>query len=105
MDLLTLIHSEQAGNIQLVVNAKDLCDLLDRAMEFAKREIMERDEPKFYTREELEAVLHVSAPTIYAYRQKGLLPEPEKIGGRVLYDKAKVRDMLSKSKKLRKIIQ
>ena len=99
MDLNTIIRSDNAANIQLVVTAKDLRDLLDGAMKFAMQTIKERDEPTYYTREELAAVLHVSQPTLLEYRKKGWLPEPVKIGGRVLYDKAKVRDLSARIKK------
>lgn len=109
MDLNSIIHSDNAANIQLVVNAKDLRDLLDGAMAFAMKTIKEREEPSFYTREELAEMLHVSQPTILSWRKKGLLPEPAVIDeGRVLYDKAEVRRCLEKSRnpKLRtKIIQ
>jgi len=91
MDLNAIIRSDNAANIQLVVNAKDLRDLLDAAMEFATQKIKERDEPSYYSREELLEVLHVTDPTLNDYRKKGLIPEPVKIaGGKVLYDKAKV---------------
>lgn len=100
MDLNSIIRSEQAANIQLVVNAKDLRDLLDTAMAFAKQEIKESNEPTFYSREELAELLHVSDPTIISYRKKGLLPEPVLLNGRVLYDKAKVREFIKKSSKL-----
>lgn len=95
MDLNSIIRSDGAANIQLVVNAKDLRDLLDGAMAFAMKKIKERDEPEYYTREELAKVLHVSLPTIYEYRKKGVIPEPVKIGDRVLYDKAKVHEAIS----------
>ena len=103
MDLNTLIHSENAGNIQLVVNAKDLRDLLDGAIAFAMQRIKEQDEPTYYTRNELAAVLHVSQPTLLEYRKKGIIPEPVKINGRVLYDKAQVRNVLAKNMKFKTI--
>lgn len=103
MDLNTLIHSENAGNIQLVVNAKDLRDLLDGAIAFAMQRIKEQDEPTYYTRNELAAVLHVSQPTLLEYRKKGIIPEPVKINGRVLYDKAEVRNSLAKNMKFKTI--
>ena len=103
MDLNTLIHSENAGNIQLVVNAKDLRDLLDGAIAFAMQRIKEQDEPTYYTRNELAAVLHVSQPTLLEYRKKGIIPEPVKINGRVLYDKAQVRNALAKNMKFKTI--
>ena len=98
MDLNTLIHSDAADKIQLVVNAKDLRDLLDGAMAFAMKTIKERDEPTYYTRGEAAALLHVSAPTLIRYRKKGLIPEPVTIEGRVLYEKAAFRKAMESNK-------
>ena len=99
MDLTTIIHSENADKIQLVVSAKDLRELLDRAMQFAIQQQQERDEPKYYTREQLrDDVLHVSDATLRNYRKKGIMPEPITLGGRVLYDKAEVRKALDDKK-------
>lgn len=100
MDLNTIIRSDNAPGIQLVVSAKDLRDLIDTAMEFAMKTISERDEPKYYTREELLGLLHVSDPTLMKYRDKGLIPNPVTIGGRVLYDKAEVREAIQKNNRL-----
>lgn len=94
MDLNSIIRSDGAEKVQLVVNAKDLRDLLDGAMAFAMKTIKERDEPEYYTRDELARVLHVSLPTIYEYMKKGMIPRPLKIGDRVLFDKAKVREAI-----------
>lgn len=95
MDLNALIYSENAANIQVVVNGKDLRDFADSLIEFATRKIKERDEPEYYTREELLEKLHVTDPTLNEYRKKGLIPEPVKIaGGKVLYDKAKVLEAI-----------
>ena len=90
MDLNALIYSENAANIQVVVNAKDLRDFADRLMAFATQKIKERDEPDYYTRQELQQLLHVSEPTILKWREKGFLPMPSTIDGRVLYNKAEV---------------
>lgn len=99
MDLNSIIQSENAGSIQLVVTAKDLKDLLDGAIAWGMKTIKERDEPRYYTREQLrDEVLHVSDPTLRKYREKGLIPEPVTIGGRVLYDKAEVRKALEEGK-------
>lgn len=88
MDLNSIIRSEGAEKIQIVVTAKDLRELLDGAMAFAMKTIRERDEPTYYTREEVQELLHVSAPTLINYRKKGIVPEPVTIEGRVLYEKA-----------------
>ena len=95
MDLNAIIYSDNAANIQLVVNAKDLRDFADSLVEFATKKIKERDEPTYYSREEMLDLLHCSDPTLNSYREKGLIPEPIKVdGGKVLYDKAKVREAI-----------
>lgn len=96
MDLNSIIYGDNAQNIQLVVNAKDLRDFVNNIIEFAKMEIKERNEPRYYTRAELrDEILHVSDPTLINYRKRGLIPEPIKIGGKVLYDKAEVMKALT----------
>lgn len=105
MDLNSIIRSENAANIQLVVSAKDLRDLLDGAIKWGMKTIKERDEPTYYTREELQELLHCSAPTLMRYRKKGLIPKPTVIGGRVLYDKAKVREVMADGKLKMKVRQ
>lgn len=98
MDLNEIIRSDNAANIQLVVNAKDLRDLLDGAIAFATTKIKQSNEPEYYTRKELAALLHISQPTIYAYRKKGMLPEPVKVGDKVLFDKAKVHEAIKRNR-------
>ena len=95
MDLNALIYSDNAANIQVVVSAKDLRDFADALMAFATQKIKERDEPTYYTREELEELLHCSTPTLLSYRRQGLIPEPVTMGGKTLYDKAKVREAMT----------
>lgn len=90
MDLNALVYSDNAANVQLVISAKDLRDFADNLIEFASKKIKERDEPDYYTRQELQNLLHVSEPTILKWREKGLLPMPSTIEGRVLYNKAEV---------------
>ena len=102
MDLNSIIRSEGAANIQLVVSAKDLRDLLDGAMAFAMKTIKERDEPTYYTREEAAELLHVSAPTLINYRKKGIIPEPVTIEGRVLYEKAAFHKAIEENIRLRR---
>lgn len=98
MDLHSIIYSDEAPKIQLVVNAKDLRDFAESIMAWGMKTIKERDEPTYYTREEMMELLHVSDPTIRDYRKKGLIPKPVTVGGRVLYDKAKVREALTKNR-------
>lgn len=105
MDLNALMHSDNAANIQVVISAKDLRECFESWMKFATQKIKERDEPTYYTREELLEVLHVTDPTLNEYRKKGLIPEPVRMaGGKVLYDKAKVREAIESGQiKLKRI--
>lgn len=99
MDLNALMHSDNAANIQVVISAKDLRECFESWMKFAIQKIKERDEPTYYTREELLELLHVTDPTLNEYRKKGIMPEPVKMaGGKVLYDKAKVREAIESGK-------
>ena len=92
LDLNSIIHSRNAANIQLVISAQDLRECFESWMKFAMTTIQERDEPKYYTREQLrDEVLHVSDPTLRSYIKRGLIPEPVRIGSRVLYNKAEVK--------------
>lgn len=106
MDLNALVYSDNAASVQLVISAKDLRDFADNLIEFATKKIKERDEPTYYSREELLDVLHVTDPTLNEYRKRGLIPEPIKIaGGKVLYDKAKVLEAIESGQiKLRRRI-
>ena len=92
MDLNNILYSPNAANIQVVVNADELRKCFENFTEWGMQRIKERDEPTYYTREELQELFHVTAPTIMNWRKKGILPEPAIVAGRVLYDKAKVRD-------------
>lgn len=98
MDLHNILYSPNAANIQVVINAEELRKCFDDLARFIMQRIQEHDEPQFYTREQLADMLHVSVPTIYNYRKKGLLPEPVTIEGRVLYEKAQVRKCIESGK-------
>lgn len=98
MDLHSIIYSQNAANIQVVINAAELRKCFEDLARFIMQRIQEHDEPQFYTREQLADMLHVSVPTIYNYRKKGLLPKPVTIEGRVLYDKAQVRQYIESGK-------
>ncbi len=98
MDINALVYSDNAANVQLVISAKDLRDFADRLVAFATQKIKEADEPDYYTREELMEKLHVSDPTLRSYREKGLIPKPVTIGGRVLYNKAEVNKAIEERK-------
>ena len=98
MDLHNILYSPNAANIQVVINAADLRKCFENLEQSIMQRIQEHDEPQFYTREQLAEVLHVTAPTIYKWRNKGLLPQPVTMNGRVLYEKAKVRQSIESGK-------
>lgn len=98
MDLNALMHSENAANIQVVISAKDLRDCFESWLKFATQKIKERDEPTYYTREELEGLLHITPPTLIKYRKEGRVPEPMLVGGKLLYDKAEVHRKIEEGK-------
>ncbi len=103
MDLHTILYSPNAANIQVVINAEELRKCFEKFTDWGMKRIKERDEPTYYSREELLQLLHCSDPTLLRYRRKGIIPEPVTIEGRVLYDKAKVREaMLSGNIRLKR---
>lgn len=94
MDIYSVINSPNADNVQLVVSAADLKKCFDDLRSWCIKCIKEETEPSYYTREQLQELLHISAPTLISYRRKGLLPDPVTIEGRVLYEKSAVRHAL-----------
>ena len=98
MDLHSILYSPNAANIQVVINADELRKCFESFTEWGMQRIRESNEPTYYTREELQNLLHVSSPTLLKYREKKLIPEPVTIEGRVLYDKAAVREALNAGK-------
>ena len=82
----------------MVINAEDLRKCFEDFTAWGMQQIKERDEPTYYTRDEVEQLLHVTAPTLMNYRKKGLIPEPVTIEGRVLYDKAEIHKAIADNK-------
>ena len=84
----TLIDSLIALEIELILNADQ------------SYYVRWADEPGYLSLEMWKKkesdLLHVSDPTLLEYRKKGLIPDPVKVDGRVLYDKAEVREALKK---------
>lgn len=101
VDLNSILHSENAANIQLVINAQDLRECFESWMQFALQQQKEREEDPYYTREQLAKMLHVSAPTLISYRKKGLIPKPIILDGRTLYRKAEVNEAIEGNVRLK----
>lgn len=98
MSLNEIIHSPNAAQIQVVINAEDLRKCFEDFTAWGIQRMKERDEPTYYTREEVEQLLHVSSPTLMNYRKKGLIPEPVTIEGRVLYDKGQLHQAVANNR-------
>lgn len=103
MDLQMLIQSDNAQNIQVVINAADLKKCFDDLRKWCIDFIKEETDPQYLTRKEIEKRLHISTVTVYSWVKKGWLPEPVKINGRVLWEKSKVRDYINSNTKIKYI--
>ncbi|MDH6312492.1 excisionase family DNA binding protein [Parabacteroides sp. PFB2-10] len=56
-----------------------------------------KQEPKFYTRKETAAMLHITLPTLSRLTNDGLL-QAKKIGSRVLYDAAAIDEAVKEER-------
>jgi hypothetical protein len=61
--------------------------------DYAPKEAPAPEEPRYYTRDEVATMLHVSLTTLTKWRQAGTLT-PVKIGGRTLYPSESVKKAL-----------
>lgn len=61
--------------------------------DYAPKEAPTPEEPRYYTRDEVATMLHVSLTTLTKWRQAGTLT-PVKIGGRTLYSSEGVKKAL-----------
>ncbi len=55
------------------------------------RQLQEEAKPRYYSRQEVAELLHVSLPTIHAMMNAGALT-PQRLGGRVLFSAAAVEE-------------
>jgi len=76
----------------------DLCaPLIDAFVEKVAvrvRQLQEAAKPRYYSRQEVADLLHVSLPTVHAYVHQGLLT-PTKVNGRVLFSAQAVDDAVA----------
>jgi hypothetical protein len=57
----------------------------------------QKEEPKFYTREEAAQLLKITLPTLHSWTVKGLIRK-SKIQNRVLYEDSEIERMILKQK-------
>ena len=85
--------------IGITTNELDAC--IYSAMKRVVTEMLEDGEKKsnpiFLSRKETASMLHISIPTLWAMGKKGILT-PQRIGGKVLYDKGDVLNFLANGK-------
>jgi hypothetical protein len=69
----------------------------------ASTEQVSDTEPKFYTRDELKRILHISLPTIDRYAKLGII-NGSRVGNRILFPKDSIQEAMKtmKSEKFRR---
>ena len=91
--LHTICNNQGAGQTLLVVTAEDLREF---ALDVA-REIMQQNEPQYFTRKELLDYLGVCARTLWSYEDDGIITAKE-VGKQKRYLKADIYKAIEEGK-------
>ena len=99
MDSYRLVQKEDTGSTLFMVSAGDLKEWAESLIKDTIALVESKYEPKYYTREELSNILHVSVQTIDNYCKKNIL-SPIKMAGtgkkaKVHFDENEVRKAIS----------
>ena len=102
LDINRLLQKEDRGSTLFMVSADDLKEWAKSLIKETIELVESKYEPKYYTREELSNILHVSVQTIDNYCKKNTL-SPIKMAStgkkaKVLFDQSEVRNAISKQK-------
>ena len=102
IDIYRLLQKEDTGSTLFMVSAGDLKEWAESLIKDTIALVESKYEPKYYTREELSNILHVSVQTIDNYCKKNIL-SPIKMAStgkkaKVLFDQSEVRNAISKQK-------
>ena len=102
IDIYRLLQKEDTGSTLFMVSAGDLKEWAQALIKDTMELVESKYEPKFYTREELSNILHVSVQTIDNYCKKNIL-SPIKMAStgkkaKVLFEQNEVRNAISKQK-------
>ena len=102
IDIYRLLQKEDTGSTLFMVSAGDLKEWAQTLIKDTMELVESKYEPKYYTREELSNILHVSVQTIDNYCKKNIL-SPIKMAStgkkaKVLFDQSEVRNAISKQK-------
>ncbi|MBQ7451571.1 MAG: helix-turn-helix domain-containing protein [Prevotella sp.] len=91
--LNTICNTANAGQTLLVISAEDLRQF---AMDIA-REVMQQNEPQYFTRKELMDYLGVCSRTLWGYENEGIITAV-KIGRQNRYNKAEIFEAVDEGK-------
>ena len=99
LDINRLLQKEDRGSTLFMVSADDLKEWAESLIKDTIALVESKYEPKYYTREELSNILHVSVQTIDNYCKKNIL-SPIKMAStgkkaKVLFDQNEVRKAIS----------
>ena len=99
LDINRLLQKEDPGSTLFMVSAGDLKEWAQALIKDTMELVESKYEPKYYTREELSNILHVSVQTIDNYCKKNIL-SPIKMAStgkkaKVLFDQNEVRKAIS----------
>ena len=102
IDIYRLLQKEDTGSTLFMVSAGDLKEWAESLIKDTIALVESKYEPKYYTREELSNILHVSVQTIDNYCKKNIL-SPIKMAStgkkaKVLFEQSEVRNAISKQK-------
>ena len=102
IDIYRLLQKEDTGSTLFMVSAGDLKEWAQTLIKDTMELVESKYEPKYYTREELSNILHVSVQTIDNYCKKNIL-SPIKMAStgkkaKVLFEQSEVRNAISKQK-------
>ena len=73
IDIYRLLQKEDTGSTLFMVSAGDLKEWAQALIKDTMELVESKYEPKYYTREELSNILHVSVQTIDNYCEKNIL--------------------------------
>ena len=91
--LHTICNAQGAGQTLLVVTAEDLREF---ALDVA-REVMQQNEPQYFSRKELLQYLGVCSRTLYSYESDGIITASE-VGSQKRYLKADIYAAIEEGK-------
>ena len=99
LDINRLLQKEDRGSTLFMVSADDLKEWAESLIKDTIALVESKYEPKYYTREELSNILHVSVQTIDNYCKKNIL-SPIKMAStgkkaKVLFEQNEVRKAIS----------